>query len=60
MGQVHSNPNSFKSSEQIKEDGHGCSISDKKIKDINWGLSDILKKLEGMEEESVRVGGQTR
>ena len=53
MGQVHSNPyaSSFKSSEQIKEDGHtDVPSAIRKLKTSIEDCQDILKKLEGMEE----------
>ena len=56
MGQVHSNPyaSSFKSSEQIKEDGHtDVPSAIRKLKTSIEDCQDILKKLEGMEEESL-------
>ncbi len=56
MGQVHSNPyaSSFKSPEQIKEDGHtDVPSAIRKLKTSIEDCQDILKKLEGMEEESL-------
>ena len=56
MGQVQSNPyaSSFKSSEQIKEDGHtDVPSAIRKLKTSIEDCQDILKKLEGMGEESL-------
>ena len=56
MGQVHSNPyaSSFKSQQQIKEDGHtDVPSAIRKLKTSIEDCQDILKKLEGMEEESL-------
>ena len=54
MGQVHSNPyaTSFKSPEQIQEDGHTDVPS--AIRKLKTSIEDcqyILKKLEGMQEQ---------
>ena len=54
MGQVHSNPyaTSFKSPEQIKEDGHtDVPSAIRKLKTSIEDCQDILKKLEGMQEQ---------
>ena len=54
MGQVHSNPfaSSFKSPEQIKEDGHtDVPSAIRKLKTSIEDCQDILKKLESMQEE---------
>ena len=54
MGQVHSIPyaNSFKSSEQIKEDGHtDVPSAIRKLKTSIEDCQDILQKLEGMQEQ---------
>ena len=54
MGQVHSNPyaSSFKSSAQIKEDGHpDVPSAIRKLKTSIEDCQDILKKLESMKEE---------
>ena len=54
MGQVHSNPyaSSFKSPEQIKEDGHtDVPSAIRKLKTSIEDCQDILKKLESMKEE---------
>tara|TARA_E500000331_G_C16887121_1_gene553025 strand:- start:146 stop:442 length:297 start_codon:yes stop_codon:yes gene_type:complete len=56
MGQVHSNPfaSSFKSPDQIKEDGHtDVPSAIRKLKTSIEDCQDILKKLESMEEESL-------
>ena len=56
MGQVHSNPfaSSFKSPDQIKEDGHtDVPSAIRKLKTTIEDCQDILKKLESMEEESL-------
>ena len=54
MGQVHSNPyaTSFKSPEQIQEDGHtDVPSAIRKLKTSIEDCQDILKKLEGMQEQ---------
>ena len=54
MGQVHSNPyaTSFKSPEQIQEDGHtDVQSAIRKLKTSIEDCQDILKKLEGMQEQ---------
>ena len=54
MGQVHSNPyaSSFKSSEQIKEDGHmDVPSAIRKLKTSIEDANDIMNKLNSMSEE---------
>ena len=56
MGQVHSNPyaTSFKSPEQIQEDGHtDVPSAIRKLKTSIEDCQDILKKLEGMQEQQI-------
>ena len=54
MGQVHSNPyaSSFKSSEQIKEDGHtDVPSAIRKLKTSIEDANEIMNKLNSMSEE---------